>query len=113
MADEDLTSEQLQGGAAVAGAAVEAAAAEPTPAKARAAAKRAAQTTAKEQRIPLTEEEADMIAEALVQKIDQRGGFDSSPEPVTAPPAPVAAGGEPVEQQQPRSTSFAERFRSL
>ncbi|HET7047882.1 MAG TPA: hypothetical protein VFI54_06380 [Solirubrobacteraceae bacterium] len=114
MAEDQLTSEELQQGQAVAQAGAEAAAAEPDPAKRKQAASRAARQRAQELKIDLTEDHANMIASAIIVQMEQRGAFDAPPEPVAAP-APVAAGGEPVEQQQqqaPVRKSFAEKFRS-
>lgn len=123
---EGLAAAQPQAEAAVAAgaAAIEA---EPDPAKRKPAATRAIRKA-----VPgLSEQDADMIAAALVSRADDladamadrfeaRGAFDAQPEPVTPPtsvaepnatgaPQPTAA-GQPV-PEPPRKKTFAERFR--
>jgi hypothetical protein len=128
MADqqEALTAAMPQAEEAVAAgaAAIEA---EPDPAKRKPAATRAIKRA-----VPrLSEEEAEMIASALIARADEfadavadrfeaRGAFEAQPEPVTPPtsvaepnatgaPQPTAA-GQPV-PEPPRKKTWAERFR--
>lgn len=105
--------DDLVAGAAVGQAGIAAAAAEPTAAKAKPAAKRAIAAKAKEVKIELSDDDVDRIADALVDKMSDRGAFDPPPEPVTAPagaPPPAGVAPETV-PQPPRKVSWAEKFR--
>jgi hypothetical protein len=111
---EGLTAgEQAQQGADVAAAGAAAASAEPDPKRKRAVASRAIRERAQDYR--LSEAEADMIADALLDKMEARGAFDSPPEPVIAPSvaaaAAPAAAPAAADATQPRRRTFAERFR--
>jgi hypothetical protein len=110
------SNDDLTAGVAVAGAGTEAAAAEPTAAAAKPAARRAIKAKAKEQNMSLSDEDVDRLANALVDKMDERGAFEEPPEPVTAPPAAAAAPGAPgvpAPEPTPVKQTWAERrFRS-
>lgn len=115
---------QAEEAVAAGAAAIEA---EPDPSK-----RRPAATKAIRKAVPsLSEEEANMIAGALIARADEfadaiadrfetRGAFDAQPEPVTPPtsvaepnatgaPQPTAA-AQPV-PEPPRKKTWAERFR--
>jgi hypothetical protein len=104
----------MEQGAEVAQAGIEAAQAEPTAEAAKPAAKRAVKQTAARVRLPLTEDEADMIATSVVAQIEARGGFDSQPDPVHPPPVAVAdpSQAQQAQPQAPVKRTWAERFRS-
>jgi hypothetical protein len=117
MADE-ITHEQLAAGTEIASAGVEAAANEPDPAKRKAAASQAIRAKADEHKTPMTQEEADMIADALCDRFEQRGVFAPPPEPVASPAGAgetettVAVAAAQTPPEPPRRQSWAERFRS-
>lgn len=104
--------DDLVAGAAVGQAGIAAAAAEPTAAKAKPAAKRAIAAKAKEVKIELSDDDVDRIADALVDKMDERGAFQEPPEQVVAPqagaqqPNPAAAG---IVDPQPVKRTWAEQ----
>jgi len=114
MADEDTpTQSDLAAGQDVALAGAAAAAAEPEAAKKRPAARRAIKQTAQEKGWELSDEDCGRIADLVVDRIGERGGFDHPLEPITAP-APVAAQPPAPETppEPPAKRTFAERFRS-
>lgn len=139
MADEPTglpSQEDLAGGAEVVEAGKAAAAAEPDPSKRREAAAGAIREAAGEKGWKLSQDEAEMIASAVVaqagafagavaDEIQQRGGFDRLPDPVVPPPAPTGTGelpeqppvgdaGEPAHDQLPAArgaSGFASWFR--
>lgn len=80
--------EQLVAGGQVAQAGIDAAAAEPTAAQAKPAARRAVKAKAQEVKFDLSDDDVDRIADALVDKMDERGAFQEPPEQVVAPSAP-------------------------
>jgi hypothetical protein len=106
------SNDDLTAGVAVAGAGKDAAEAAATPDAARPAAKRAMRAKAKEVNMSLSDEDVDRLANALVDKMDERGAFEEPPEPVTAPPAAAAGGapaGAPVTEPTPVKQTWAER----
>lgn len=115
MSPEKLSDEELQKGTAVATAAVEAGAAESDPEQRRQAVTQAAKREAQRQQIELSDEDAEKLADVIIQKLDLRGAFDPPPEPVQPPPAEQPGPDTvqtPPEAQQPRRQTFAERFRT-
>jgi hypothetical protein len=103
---QDATIEQA---GEVAGAATAAAAAEQTPEAARHAAANAARTAAKHAGLSISEEDARMIAAAIVAELEARGAFDPPPQITT----PKIETEEPAEQPEPpRKRSFAEWFQT-
>lgn len=112
MTDEANTNEQLVAGGQVAAAGIQAAQAEPTPAKAKPAARRAVRQKADEVKLELSDDDVDRIADALVDKMDERGAFQEPPEQVVAPQTgaqqanPAAAG---IVDPQPVKRTWAEQ----
>ena len=110
------TEEQLAAGGAVAQAGVDAAKAEPEQAKKKPAAARAIRREAKKAGVDLSEDDAKMIATFVVDEMDSRGAFDPPPEQLKEPEPPAQQYQQqqdpPREPEQPRSQSFAERFRT-
>jgi hypothetical protein len=107
--------EQLQAGQDIASAGAQAAAAEPEPAKKRPAARRAIQKEAAARGWELSDDDAGRIADMVVDRIRDAGGFDHPPEPIAAPahaPQPPAAAPSPEQPAAPAHRTFAERFRS-
>lgn len=105
--------DQLVAGGQVAQAGITAAQAEPTPEKARPAARRAVKAKAQEVKLELSDDDVDRIADALVDKMDERGAFQEPPEQVVAP-APgqtqqQAAAQVGVVDPQPVKQTWAER----
>ena len=106
------SNDDLTAGVAVAGAGTDAAAAEPTAAAARPAARRAIKAKAKDVNMSLSDEDVDRLANALVDKMDERGAFEEPPEQVTAPPAAAAGapqGAAPAPEPTPIKQTWAER----
>jgi hypothetical protein len=114
-------------------AGVAAADAEPDPGQKPAAAKRGMRTAAKDRNLELSDEMLEKMsklfgqasADATIEQLEQRGAFESPPEPVNPPPQPVAppAPGEPASQASgtptvpaqgppaaPPRRTFAQRF---
>ena len=95
------TSEDMAAGGDVVQAGADAAAAEPDPKKRRAAASRAIKKEAESKGWELSEDQANMLAgmtaDMVVDKIQERGGFEHLPEPLTPPPAPTGAGTLPAQ----------------
>jgi len=115
MGTSNPTNEDLQAGIAVAGAGRDAAEGAPSAEAARPAVRKAVRAKAKDVNMSLSDEDVDRLANALVDKIDERGGFDEAPEKVTAPAAPgtAPAAGAPAPEPVPVKQTWAERrFRS-
>lgn len=114
MATENPTAEQLQQGQEVAAAGVAAAQAEPEAAKRKPAARRAIKQEAAARGWELSDDDAGRIADMVVDRIRDAGGFDKPMEPVQPPPAaPVPAQAQlATAPEPPARRSFAERFRS-
>ena len=68
---------------------------------------------AKVQKLELTREHANMIADAIAEKFEQRGAFEPPPPPAQPPPAEGYQQRVPNPQdvQAPARKSFAERFK--
>jgi hypothetical protein len=89
--------------------------------EARQRAEQAARTTSDKHNLELSVEQIKAIGDGVVTALEQRGAFDSPPEPVAPPPAPpeataaAAAAAEatappaPVEAK-PQKKTFAQRF---
>lgn len=119
MAD-DLSSEPLTAANDVTAAGAEAVQAEPDPGKRKAAGARAIRSAAQKHKLEMTQEDADMIADALVARFEARGAFDEPPEPVVPPAtapeehqAPSAAAAGQPQPEPPRKRSWAEKFRGV
>jgi hypothetical protein len=114
-------------------AGVAAADAEPEPAQRPAAAKKAMRSAAKDRNWDIPDDVLEKMskmfgqasADATIEQLEQRGAFESPPEPVNPPPQPVAppAPGEPASQSAgtptvpaqgppaaPPRRTFAQRF---
>jgi hypothetical protein len=115
MSTSNPTNDELTAAVTVGAAGREAAEGAPTAAEARPATRRAIKAKAAEVKMKLSEEDIDALSDALVDKIEQRGGFDEAPEKVTAPvtPAGAPAAGAGAPEPVPVKQSWAERrFRS-
>jgi hypothetical protein len=104
-------------------AVTDAASAAPTAAQARTDAAAAAQRVSADKGLEITEDQAKLIADAVVSAMEARGAFDAPMETVAAPPtptpagdaaaapAPAAAGAAAVAvEQPPRRRNFAQKF---
>jgi len=111
---EQPTATELQQGQEVAAAGMAAAAAEAEPAKRKPAARRAIKQQAAAAGWELSDDDVGRIADMVVDRIHERGGFDQPVERVTAPPAAPAPPQATVQAapEMPRRRSFAERFRT-
>lgn len=113
--DPVASPEDMQKGTDVAQAGMDAAAAQPTPQKAKAAATRAMRQRAEALKLEFSQEHADMIADALIRAMEQRGAFDPPPDPVAPPPAVASPDAAQIAASAPppRKRSFAEKFRGV
>ena len=111
--DQHPTAQDLQAGQSVAAAGIAAAQAEPEPSRRKPAARRAIQREAAANGWELSDEDADRIADMVVDRIQERGAFDRPMELVSPPPAaPIPAQATVQTPAAAQRGSFAERFRS-